>query len=103
MTPAKPWYCNEKREQFRPIATRGSVLYFAIVEMSLGSKLHVSELTQSILGSFYEVYGFSRKSRVVRKCLKVNLLHVDYYFDSGARSPLTMLSSTFNDCPKYKD
>ena len=37
---------NEKREQFRAAATRGSVLYFAIVEMSAVSPMYQTSLFQ---------------------------------------------------------
>ena len=56
----------EKREQFHPAATRGSVLYFSIVEMSLVNVIHQTSLTQ-IPDFFMGSIDKAEKARMVSK------------------------------------
>ena len=56
---------NEKREQFRPVATRGSVLYFAIVEMS--PQPDVPDCAVAISGLFNASMNRAEKASLATK------------------------------------
>mmetsp|Transcript_15052 Transcript_15052/g.14432 ORF Transcript_15052/g.14432 Transcript_15052/m.14432 type:complete len:1794 (-) Transcript_15052:1278-6659(-) len=56
----------EKREQFRPVATRGSVLYFAIVEMSGVNCMYQTSLTQFLI-LFMESMDKAEKASLASK------------------------------------
>jgi dynein heavy chain, axonemal len=57
---------NEKREQFRPVATRGSVLYFSIVETSQVNVMYQTSL-QQFLSLFLSSMRESEPARIVSK------------------------------------
>ncbi|OQS07437.1 dynein heavy chain [Thraustotheca clavata] len=57
---------NEKREQFRPVATRGSVLYFSVVEMSLVNCMYQTSLNQ-FLALFMKSMDVADKAALASK------------------------------------
>lgn len=67
----------EKREQFRPVATRGSVLYFSIVEMSGVNCMYQTSLTQFLV-LFMESMDKAEKSSLASKRV-VNIIDTMTY------------------------
>ena len=57
---------NEKREQFRPVATRGSVLYFSVVETSQINCMYQTSL-QQFLDLFLKSMAESEPARIASK------------------------------------
>jgi len=57
---------NEKREQFRPVATRGSCLYFSIVEVSAVNPMYQTSLAQ-FLGLFMSSMDKAERASLASK------------------------------------
>lgn len=68
---------GEKREQFRPVASRGSVLYFCIVEMANVNWMYNVSLLQ-FLDLFYDGIDNSPKAQLVKDRV-VNIIYAMTY------------------------
>ena len=87
----------EKREQFRPAATRGSVLYFSIVEMRLANVMYQTSLGQFLelfMGSMEKAEKASLASKRVANIIDT-MTHMTYqYINRGLyeKNKLTFVS-----------
>lgn len=76
----------EKREQFRPAATRGSVLYFSIVEMSLVNVMYQTRLNQFLelfMGSVDKAEKASLASKRVSNIIETMTYMTYRYVNRG--------------------
>jgi len=62
---------NEKREQYRPVASRGAVLYFCIVEMTLVNWMYNTSLSQ-----FLELFDFSIYNSATAQLVKERVVNI---------------------------
>lgn len=77
---------NEKREQYRPVAVRGSAIYFTMIEVSLVNWMYNSSLEQ-FLKLFMEAIDLSEKAPLpptrVKNIITFLTFHVYRYVNRG--------------------
>jgi dynein heavy chain len=69
---------NEKREQYRPVAIRGSALYFCMIELSLINWMYNSSLEQ-FLKLFDESIELSEKAQLPSKRVEIITKYLTYH------------------------